>query len=102
MPEGGSGRRSNCGLKYQNIGQVKVLRRQDWRMTSGTARRRNDHRAIAGIVQEQNAVSAIQEFPEIPMIENSEPSGKRRLLTTKISAPRLRSDLVLRTSLINA
>src|SRR6478735_9385252 len=44
----------------------------------------------------------MQESPHLPSIEGAESIGQHRLLTTKLSASRLRSDLVLRTNLINA
>ena len=47
-------------------------------------------------------MSAMQEFPHVPLSEGAESIGQHRLLTTKLSASRLRSDLVLRTQLINA
>ena len=47
-------------------------------------------------------MSAMQESPQRPLVDEIQPIGQHRLLTTKLSAARLRSDLVLRTRLINA
>src|SRR5215211_8376785 len=44
----------------------------------------------------------MQESSHSPLIERAEPIGQHRSLTTKLGASRLRSDLVLRTQLINA